>query len=372
MRVALVHEWLVNYAGSERVVEQIINCFPEADVFTLIDNLSSSERGFLHGKKVTTSFLQKIPLAKTKHRLFLPLMPLAIEQFDLSAYDVIISSSHAVAKGVLTGPNQLHICYCHSPMRYAWDMQHQYLKESNSESGVKSWIMRYFLHKIRVWDYRTANGVDYFIANSSFIARRIKKVYARESEVIHPPVDVEKFIPCLVKNDYYFTASRLVPYKKIDLIAAAFKLMPDKKLIIAGSGPDKDKLLNLIDGVKNIRYVGFITDAQMIEYMEKAKAFVFAGEEDFGIIPVEAQACGTPVIAYGVGGVRDSVVAGVTGELFNSQDVSSLIDAVMKFENSSYDANACVDNAKKFSVAEFCSKFKESVLTKYQQFNESV
>ncbi len=367
MKVAIVHEWLVSYAGSEKVVEQMLNCFPDADIFTLIDNLPESERSFLNGRKITTSFLQKIPFAKTKHRLFLPLMPLAIEQFDLSDYDIVISSSHAVAKGVLTGPNQLHVCYCHSPIRYAWDMQHQYLKESNSQKGLKSWLMRYFLHKIRLWDYRTANGVDYFVANSNFIAKRIKKVYGRDSEVIFPPVNVNKFSANFDKQDFYFTASRLVPYKKIDLIAQAFCNMPEKKLIIAGDGPDRAKLQAIIVDHNNIDYVGFISDEQMVSYMQQAKAFIFAAEEDFGIIPVEAQACGTPVIAYAKGGAVDTVIDDVTGKCFYLQDVNAIVKAVNGFEDADINPVACVDNAQKFSNEKFCHIFTKFVLNKFNE-----
>ncbi len=371
MKIAIVHEWFVNHAGSEKVVEQILNCFPNADLFALIDNLADDQRAFIQNKVVTTSFLQKIPFAKTKHRLFLPLMPLAVEQFDLSAYDIVISSSHAVAKGVLTGPNQLHICYCHSPIRYAWDLQHQYLKESNSTKGFKSWLMRYFLHKIRIWDYRTANGVDYFIANSNFIAKRIKKVYGRDSVVIHPPVDVDKFAPCFAKQDFYFTASRLVPYKKIDLIAEAFKKMPDKQLIIAGTGPDEAKLKAVIANVPNIKYVGFISDGQMVKYMQQAKAFIFAAEEDFGIIPVEAQACATPVIAFGRGGVLDSVKSNTTGVFFEHQAADDIINAVHQFESSTISLQDCVSNAQDYSNDNFKQKFKQFVLDKYHDFTQN-
>jgi hypothetical protein len=186
LKIAIIHEWFVTYAGSERVVEQILNLFPHADLFAVVDFLNDSQRGFIQNKKVTTTFIQNLPFAKTKFRKYLPLMPLAIEQLDLSAYDLIISSSHAVAKGVLTAPHQLHISYMHSPIRYAWDLQHQYLKESNLDRGIKSWIARWILHQIRIWDTRTANGVDLFLANSKFIARRIQKVYRRSAEVIYP------------------------------------------------------------------------------------------------------------------------------------------------------------------------------------------
>lgn len=370
MKIAIVHEWFVTYAGSERVVEQILNCFPSADIYSLIDFIPDAERGFLHNKPVTTSFLQKMPFIKTKHRHYLPLMPLAIEQFDLSGYDVIISSSHAVAKGVLTGPDQLHICYCHSPIRYAWDMQHQYLNESGANKGLKSWIIRYLLHKIRIWDYRTAHGVDYFIANSHFIARRIKKVYGRDAVVINPPVDTEKFVPQLNKEEFYFTASRLVPYKKVSLIAEAFAQMPDKQLIIAGTGPEEDKVKQIVQNAPNITYLGYIDDETLVSHMQRAKAFVFAAEEDFGIIPVEAQACGTPVIAFGKGGVLDSVIShgeGATGTFFIEQKVDSLIASVEGFAKLRVKPESCISNAKKFSISEFQRNFTQFVLAKYHE-----
>ncbi|RTK98351.1 MAG: glycosyltransferase family 4 protein [Proteobacteria bacterium] len=373
MKIAIVHDWLYTYAGAEKVLEQILNCFPSADIYSLIDFIPDAERGFLHNKPVTTSFLQKMPFIKTKHRHYLPLMPLAIEQFDLSAYDVVISSSHAVAKGILTGPDQLHICYCHSPIRYAWDMQHQYLNESGANKGLKSWIIRYLLHKIRIWDYRTAHGVDYFIANSQFIARRIKKIYGRDAVVINPPVDTEKFIPQLNKEDFYFTASRLVPYKKISLIAEAFAQMPNKRLIIAGTGPEEEKVKRIAAQSSNITYLGYITDEVMISHLQRAKGFVFAAEEDFGIIPVEAQACGTPVIAFGKGGVLDSVIVDgehLTGTFFKQQTIDSLIAAIQNFEKQDIKSADCLANAQKFSITEFNKQFTKFVLTKYHdKFN---
>jgi Glycosyltransferase Family 4 len=215
MRIAFIHEWLVTYAGSERVLEQMLKCFPEADLFCLIDFLPDADRSHVLNKPVRTTFIQRLPFAKTKYRQYLSLMPLAIEQLDVSAYDVIISSNHAVAKGVITGPDQLHICMCYSPMRYAWDLQHQYLSESGLDSGLKGWIAKWMLHKLRLWDARSEKGVDHFIAISRFIGRRIWKVYGRKSTVIYPPVDVESFTLREQKEDFYLAASRMVPYKKI-------------------------------------------------------------------------------------------------------------------------------------------------------------
>jgi len=331
IKVAIVHDWLVTYAGAERVLEEIINCFPEADLFAIVDFVPQNERGFLKDKPVKTSFIQKLPLAKKKYRAYLPFMPLAVEQFDLSVYDIVISSSHAVAKGVITGPDQLHISYVHSPMRYAWDLQHQYLKETGLDRGLKGWLAKRELHKLRMWDLRTTNGVDHFLANSRFIARRIWKVYRREATVIYPPVDIDSFTLCEQKEDFFLTASRMVPYKKVDLIAEAFSLMPDKRLYIIGDGPDFDKVKSKLGA--NVELLGYQPFEVLRDYMQRAKAFVFAAEEDFGIVPVEAQACGTPVIAYGKGGALETVTEGETGLFFDAQTTSSIIEAVHRFED---------------------------------------
>ncbi|HCB0513105.1 TPA: glycosyltransferase, partial [Klebsiella pneumoniae] len=232
------------------------------------------------GKKATTSFIQKFPFSKVKYQKYLPFMPLAIEQLDVSKHDIILSSSHAVAKGIITGPDQLHISYIHSPIRYAWDLQHQYIKEAGLDKGMKGMVARWLLHKIRLWDCRTSNGVDHFIANSEFISRRIRKVYGRESKVIYPPVDVNRFGLCENKDDYYFTASRMVPYKRMDLIVEAFSQMPDKKLVVIGDGSEMSKIK--AKASSNIELLGYQPNSVMQEYMQKAKGFVFAAEEDFG------------------------------------------------------------------------------------------
>ena len=286
MRVAIVHDWYVSLGGAEKVVREIISCFPDSDLFAIVDFLSEEDREtYLFGKNVNTSFIQHLPKAKTKYRNYLSLMPIAIEQLDVTGYDLIISSSHAVAKGVLTGPNQLHICYCHSPIRYAWDLQFQYLQESGLTSGIKGALARFILHKIRRWDYRTSNSVDHFIANSSFIRRRIKKIYRRDSVVIHPNVSTDDFeVSKVEKEEFYFTASRMVPYKKIDLIVRSFNEMPDKKLVVIGAGPDYEKISRIAG--KNVKLLGYQSFSVLKEHMTKAKAFVFAAEEDFGIVPV--------------------------------------------------------------------------------------
>lgn len=356
-RIAVVHDWLTTYAGAERVLEQILLLYPEADVFAVCDFLPDSERSFLGGRQPRTTFIQKLPGARKHYRNYLSLMPLAIEQLDVSAYDLVISSSHAVAKGVLTGPDQLHVSYVYTPIRYAWDLQHQYLRESGLDRGLKGWVAKWMLHKIRLWDARTANGVDRFIADSGFIARRIWKVYRRESTVIYPPVDVSRFTLHVEKEDFFLTASRMVPYKKMDLIVEAFSAMPDRRLVVIGEGPDWEKIR--AKAGPNVTLLGYQPFDVLCDHMQRAKAFVFAAEEDFGITPVEAQACGTPVIAFGKGGaletVRDLSVSSPTGLFFDAQSVAALIDAVRLFdlEGRAIRPEDCRANAERFSVTQF-------------------
>jgi glycosyltransferase involved in cell wall biosynthesis len=360
-RVAIVHDWLVTYGGAERVLEQMLALFPDADLYSLVDFITPGNRDFVHNKSVTTSFIQRLPRAHTKYRSYLPLMPLAIERFDLSGYDTVISSSHAVAKGVITGPDQLHLCMCYSPMRYAWDLTHQYLRESNLTYGLKGFLAQWTLHRMRNWDARTANGVDEFIAISHYVARRIWKVYRREAQVIYPPVDTEKFSYCPKKQDFYLTVSRMVPYKRIDLIAEAFTNMPGKKLVIIGDGPDLEKVRSKAS--PNVTLLGYQSFEAMKDHMQRARAFVFAAEEDFGIVPVEAQACGTPVIAFGKGGALETVINGKTGLFFERQEVGNLIDAVLRFEQvrGEFDPLEIRNNALRFAPSRFRDELREFV-----------
>jgi len=377
MKIAIVHDWLVTYAGAERVLEQMLNCYPSADLYAVVDHLDNDKRGFIQDKAVTTSFIQKLPFSRTKYRNYLPLMPLAIEQLNLSAYDLILSSSHAVAKGVLTGPDQLHICMCYSPIRYAWDLQHQYLEETGLDKGIKGFFTKYLLHKIRLWDHRTSNGVDKFIGISDFIGRRIMKVYGRSSKTIYPSVDTHKFSPPIdsnmIERDFYITCSRMVPYKKIDVIVEAFaKYLPNKNLIVIGDGPDFKKIDKLAKG--NVDLLGFREFDELKRYLQNARAFIFASEEDFGIAPLEAQACGTPVIAFGKGGALETVngldSSMPTGTFFYEQTPRAVADAVIEFEDNLglIASDDCVKNAERFSVLRFQSEFKEFVNLNYQQF----
>jgi glycosyltransferase involved in cell wall biosynthesis len=369
MKIAIIHEWFVTYAGSERVVEQMLACFPEADIYSLVDFLPEKDRGFLQGKHVVTSFIQHLPKARSHFRSYLPLMPLAVEQFDLSKYDIIISSSHAVAKGVLVGPDQLHVCMCYSPMRYAWDLQHQYLKESNLSHGIKSWLARWLLHKMRIWDYRTSCGVDYFIAISSFIARRVQRVYRRDSDVIYPPVDISSFSFRNTKEEFYLTASRMVPYKMVPLIVEAFSLMPEKRLVVIGEGPDYFKCKSLAGD--NIELMGYQPKDVLVDFMQRSKAFVFAAEEDFGIAPLEAQACGTPVIAFGKGAaletIRGQECTNPTGVFYYEHSPQAVIDAVKLFEEhkQSISLEDCRENALRFGPERFRNQFSEFINIKW-------
>ncbi len=368
MRVAIVHEWFASYAGSEKVVEQMLHVYPQAELFAIVDFLPADQRAFLGGRTVRTSFIQKLPLARRHFRRYLGLMPLAIEQFDVSEYDLVISSSHAVAKGVLTNPHQLHVCMCYSPMRYAWHFQEQYLRSAGLAHGLKSWLVRRTLHRLRNWDVRTANGVDVFLAVSAYIAGRIWKVYRRQATVIYPPVDVAAFTLRREKEDFYLAASRLTPYKRMDLIVRAFAQMPGRKLVVIGAGPMLKKLRRL--ATPNVTIMGYQGDDVLVDHYRRARAFVFAAEEDFGIVPVEAQACGTPVIAFSRGGAGETVIDGVTGIFFDEQKPQSLIDAVERFESAgdAFDPDRLRENAERFSIEHFRDNFERIISREYSTF----
>ena len=371
-RVAIVHEWLVTYAGSEKVLEAMLQVFPDADIFCALDFLPDKFRGNFKNSKIRTSFIQRIPLARYLHRHLLALMPLAVEQHDLSDYDIVISNSHAVAKGCLTSAGQLHICYCYTPIRYAWDLQFQYLKESNLLWGLRSIVARWILHKIRIWDARTPLAVDAFIACSHYIARRIAKVYRRDSAVIYPNVDVDSFQVGQQEGDFYVTASRIVPYKKIPLIVSAFKQMPSRKLIVIGDGPLLNECIALAS--PNVKVLGYQPDDVLLAHLMRARAFIFAAEEDFGIAPVEAQACGTPVIAFGRGGATETVIDGETGIFFNEQTAEAIVKAVDEFElcREKFDRARIRQNAERFSTSRFCSEFRDFVFKHWEAHCQSM
>jgi glycosyltransferase involved in cell wall biosynthesis len=370
MKIAIVHEWFTTLGGSEKVIEQLLKVFPEADLFSLVDFLPASERGMLGGKQVQTSFLQKAPFINRKnYRSYLPFMPMAVEQLDMSPYNVIISNCHAVSKAVISGPDQLHIAYIHTPLRYAWDMQNAYLENSGMR-GLKGAAARLLLHYIRIWDVTAANRADILLANSRFIARRIRKVYRRESRVLFPPVDTDYYTPEGPREDYYFTASRFVPYKRIDLIAQAFREMPDKKLVIIGDGPELARIQPLLGA--NVSWLGYQPGAVLREHLRRCKAFIFAAREDFGIMPLEAQACGAPVIAFGEGGSLDTVRGqsdpAPSGVFFGEQSSASLKGAVAEFENLHISAEDCRSHALKFSNQRFQQEFERLVSSAWEDF----
>jgi glycosyltransferase involved in cell wall biosynthesis len=367
MKVAIVHEWLDTYAGAERVLEQLLECWPSADLFAVCDFMPQGERNFLAGRKSQTTFIQHLPFARSRFRWYLSLMPLAIEQLDLSGYDLIVSSSHAVAKGVLTGPGQLHISYVHSPMRYAWDLQHLYLRQAGMEQGPKSALVRWMLHRLRTWDQSSATRADVIVANSSYIGERIRKAWGRESLVVHPPVDVERFTLRRQKEDYFLVASRMVPYKRIELLAEAFRQMPQRQLVIVGGGPMEAQVRAAAGDAPNIEIRGHVPHDELVRLMQGARACLHAAEEDFGIALVEAQACGTPMIAFGRGGARDIVrpppARDPTGVLFPAQTVASIIQAITVFESHRHaiTPEACRRNAMRFTRERFRSAMLELV-----------
>jgi glycosyltransferase involved in cell wall biosynthesis len=364
-RVAVVHEWLLERAGSERVTEAILQRYPQAELFTLIDRLPEADRGMLGGRTPHTSFLQRLPGLPGTLKFAVPLMPLAIEQFDLSGFDLVISSSHTVAKGVIVSPDALHLCYCHSPMRYAWDLQPTYLQTEGLDRGLKGLAARVMLHRMRLWDHRSAAGVDAFAANSAFVARRILKAYRREAVVIPPPVELQPALALPRDPMTYVTVSRLINYKRVDLLVDAFRRLPDRRLVVIGTGPDARRLQ--AGAPSNVRFAGHLPLDAMRETVARAGAFLFAAIEDFGISPVEAMGLGTPVIALRRGGAAETVAglddAAPTGVFFDEQSPQAIVDAIARFEQSgaSIDAQACIARARGYSHEVFARRFGDWV-----------
>ena len=372
MKVAIVQEWLVTVGGSDKVVKAILDVFPDADIYTLVAKKEVCDELGIPWEKVYTSFIQKMPLGTKKHRAYLPLFPFAIEQFDLRGYDVVISSSHCVAKGVLTKADQLHICYCHSPIRYCWDMYNEYLEESHLDKGFKSWLVRLMLHPIRQFDAIAGSRVDYYISNSDYVGQRIRKTYRRKATTIHPNIDISNFELCNDKQEYYLASSRLVAYKKIDTIIESFNQMPDKKLVVIGGGPNLEVYRKLAKD--NVTVMGYQPFDVLKDKMQHAKAFVFAADEDFGMIPIEAQSCGTPVIAYGHGGSLETVNGGKTGLFFNEQTPEAIVEAVNRFEamgSLPFAPADCRQWAEGFSEERFKREIKEFVEEKYEEFKKN-
>ena len=356
-RVAVVHDWLNVVGGAERVLEQILQVFPGADVYTLTDTLPEADRGFLGSSRVTVSMIGRTPWLRSHHRMALPLMPTAIESFDLTGYDLVLSSSFAVAKGAIVRPDALHVCYCHSPMRYIWDLEHAYRRDAGLDRGLRGVATSLLMSYLRTWDVASAHRAHVLIANSRFTAARIRRYWNRDAIVLPPPVDISRFTPQAEKDDAYLTVSRLVPYKRHDLMVQAFAAMPDRRLRIVGDGPMRESLQR--NAPPNVEFLGALPDTEVAALMARARAFVFAAHEDFGIVPVEAQASGTPVIAYGAGGVLDTVRPwpdpDASGVFFEAQTPESLAEAVRRFEDiaSGFDARVLRTHAERYGNAQF-------------------
>lgn len=373
MKIALVHDWLTVYAGAERVLEEMLRVYPDADLFSLIDFVPEGDRGFLGRRRVHTSFLQRLPAARTHYRRYLPLMPFAVRQLDLSGYDLILSNSHAFAKSVVTAPTQLHVCMCHTPMRYAWDMQEQYLRDAGL-GGIMGMAGRWLLRRLRDWDADTARDVDVFLANSHNIAERIRRAYQRDATVLYPPVDVEAFTPGGSRGDIYVTASRIVPYKRIELIVEAFARMPSRRLVVIGDGPSAKDIRK--NATSNIQFLGHQPFEVLRDHLRRGRAFIFAAEEDFGIAPLEAQACGTPVIALAKGGALETIRglehAEPTGVFFSEPTARDLQDAVSLFERDEarISASACRTNALRFRSERFRHELRGLVSDSWERFRQ--
>lgn len=365
MKVALVHEWLITHGGSEEITGQLCALFPDADLFTLVADPVPSLAALIGPRRIVTSALQRIPGATRAHRRLLPLMPWAIERFDFTGYDLVISVSHAVAKGVRTPPGVPHLNICCSPVRYAWDLEAQYLEESGLSRGVKGVLARALLARIRNWDRRTADRPTRILAISEFIRARVERVWGRDSAVLYPPVETEFFgtddggrmreaadairRPSSARK-LYVTASRFVPYKRIPLIVEAFNLLPDRDLVVIGDGPEWAKAQAAAG--PNVRLLGHLPRAELRDWLQRADGFVFAAEEDFGIAPVEALAAGTPVVAYGKGGALETVGPG-TGVFFDAQTPEAIAEAVRRLEAEAVSSEECMAWAERFSVSRF-------------------
>lgn len=363
MNVALVHDWLTNMGGAERVVINFKQIYKNAPIYTTIynpDNLDDE----LKNIDVRTSFLQNKKKAKINHQRYFPYMPMAFESFDLNEYEVVLSSSSSCAKGVITNPNTMHICYCHSPMRYGWEFYYEYADKSDMKK-IKKDSLKYFMNYMKIWDQVSSNRVDYFIANSENVAKRIWKHYRRESVVIHPPVRCKLFNISESNEDYFLIVSRLVEYKRVDLAVKAFNEL-GLPLIIIGSGSELDNLKTIAKD--NIRFLGRQPDEVIKDYYSKCRAFIFPGEEDFGITPLEAQASGRPVIAYGKGGALETVVDGKTGVFFNEQTVESIKEAIKKFQMMNFDKSQIRKHAMKFDEEIFKEKISSYVMSSYREF----
>jgi len=371
MRTAIIHDWLDTWGGAELALVELLALFPDADVFTLVDFMAPEDRARLGPRTIHTSFIQRLPFARTAFRRYLPLFPRAIESIDISPYDLVVSSSHAVAKGVRTTATQLHICYCYTPMRYAWGMRDQYLRQVGLDRGLTGRVVRRSLTRLREWDRVASGRVDHFVAISDAIAERIRRCYDRDSTVIYPPVAAPAGDGA-ARGSAYVTVSRFVPYKRVDLIVEAFRLLPDRELVVIGDGPERARVEAAAG--PNVKLLGHAPDTERDRWLATARAFVFAAEEDFGIAPLEAQARGTPVIAYGRGGALETIrgldAEAPTGVLFPEQTAEAIAAGVRAYETNAgrITATACRENAARFSAERFRREFSAFVAARQAEF----
>ncbi len=367
--IALVHDWLTGMRGGEKCLEVLCELFPNATLFTLLHNKSSVSPTIEH-MHIQTSFVQHLPFAKTKYRNYLPLFPAAVEEFNLKNYDLVISTSHCVAKGAIPRADAVHICYCHTPMRYVWDLYEQYLGQDHV-GWLRRTVAPLFANYLRTWDVASSNRVDYFIANSENVRRRIQRHYHRDAEVIYPPVDTSFFQLSDHSDGYYLIVSALVPYKRVDLAIAVFN-QSGETLVIVGTGPDEKRLKRLARS--NIEFVGWCEAAELVRYYQNCRALIFPGEEDFGIVPLEAMACGKPVIAYKKGGVLETVLTkgkNKTGIFFEQQTPEHLHQALKEFQKTKFNASLIRKHALRFDCAVFRKKIKAFIEKKFKNISHS-
>jgi glycosyltransferase involved in cell wall biosynthesis len=367
MKIAIVCDFLVKFGGAQQVLLALHKAFPEAPIYCLLYD-ENKTKGAFKDCQIITSNLQKWPaFLRKRPKFLLPLFPKAVESFDFSAFDAVISSSDSYCKGIITKPKTLHLCYCHTPMRYAWDWSAEYLKENKIGFGPKGLLVRHLIHKIRLWDRVSAFRVDRFIANSINVQKRIAKYYRADAEVIYPPVNTREYQPSFQEaKDFYLIISRLEPYKKIALAVDTFNIL-GKKLIIIGEGSERAALETRAK--ENIQFLGWQDNAKIAKYLADCQALIFPGEEDFGITPVEAMAAGRPVIAFSKGGVGESVIDGKTGLFFDQASTESLKEAVLRFEStkSDFDPRRCQEQAANFSEEVFIQKVKDSLAENYKK-----
>jgi glycosyltransferase involved in cell wall biosynthesis len=365
MRVALIHDHLAQDGGAEKVLKVFADMFPEAPIYTLLYEKKHADKYFKN-RRIETSIIQRLPGGVKHYQWYLPFMPMAVEFYDLKDYDLVISDASAFAKGVITSPDTLHICYCHTPTRYLWSDTHQYINELRYNKYFKK-VISYVLNYIRVWDRSAADRVDVFIANSKAVRKRIRKYYKADSSVIYPPVAIDKFSVAENPDDYFLIGGRLAPYKRVDIVVEAFKKL-GKKLKVFGDGVDLERLKNIAGGAENIEFLGRVSDEERAELYKKCQAFINPQEEDFGITVVESMASGRPVIAYEKGGAIETVIEGKTGIFFKEQTAESLIEAINKFKSENFSPTEIREHAEQFSAERFKKEIGEFIQMEYEKF----